>query len=257
MSHAIDRGYDVGVAALCIRNAQPLSKRLHASLGVNFDRRYLGFAGHLIPVILEEVTDMAFHYPVVVANGTSPFLAALVGLQERFCGFIRGASWLPTFKPPVCLRQTPFCVSQSSGAQTDSNILVDVDSPMLDDRFEQKLFDGSGLSSVCTDAVQAAVAYRNGIEKSHLFAFALKQLGLLQPFQADERLRNIEVARDLSFVSPDILSEPGARSALEALPDSLRSVVLACAASMANLEILALQKWYRSEQDHQRSRADL
>src|SRR6185369_8682924 len=81
-------------------------------------------------------------------------------------------------------------------------VCVDVDSPLVDELYSEKIITGTGLNPRAAEPLQAAKEFELGAAAAVTFARALEQSGLLQPLSAMPETADCLALRKLSMVSP-------------------------------------------------------
>ncbi|MDD3029594.1 MAG: SapC family protein [Alphaproteobacteria bacterium] len=167
-----------------------------------------------IPLLIEEFSTAAAHYPIVFADGELPVPAAVVGLQNDSNLFINAdGSWLQGAYLPAYVRRYPF-ILMDDPSNKQFVLCIDDTCPQLREDGEFPLFDGDQPSAFTKSAMEFCGALRRQGDATDDFVKAMKENNLL-------------VANNTEIIAPDgtrfrlsgfLVIDP---KKFEALPDNI------------------------------------
>jgi hypothetical protein len=246
------------IRAFLFKKLVPLSREHHERLGLNPTFSYNEHHFHWLPLALSEVQEAARHFPIAVSDTHTPMLAAIVGLHNKQCLFIdRSGKWTGGYMPAY-LRQMPFHVIRVRAPNGEAHpaVCVDVDSPLVDEIYPDKIIAGAGLNPRAAASLQAAKDFELGAAAAVAFARALEQSGLLLPLGAMPETADCLALRTLSMVSPARLrASPQALAPFAA--GNGAAAVQACAQSLSHIANLRRLQEERYAEQEAHMRADL
>jgi len=247
------------IKAFLFKRLVPLARGEHDQVGLSSRRSYSEHQFHWLPIVLSEVEHVACHFPIVLADTLTPMLAAVVGLHSRQSLFIdRHGNWTGGYLP-LYLRQMPFHIVRvrADGATALPAVCVDMDSPLVDESFADKIIAGGGLGSSSKDAIDAAKAFEQGAMATAAFAQALERSGLTTTLNALPETADCVALRALQALTPARLAQATATrlapfSSAGALP-----LLQACARSTLHFAALRQLQEQRYADQEAHLRADL
>ena len=252
-------GGQPAIAAFLFKRLVPLARGEHDRFGLTSHCTYNEYHFHWLPIATSEIIEVARHFPIVLADTQTPMLAAVVGLHRRQSLFIeRSGRWIGGYLP-LYLRQMPFHIVRvrSANAPAQPAVCLDVDSPLVDEIFPEKIIDGNRIGPAAQDALDAAKAFEQGALASAAFAQALERSGLASPLSAIPEAADCLSLRALKAVSPSHLREASPQALAPFDSAGVRPLLDACAQSIANFAALRrLQEQHYGEQEAH-LRADL
>ena len=227
----------------------PLSRSVHAHLGIDLNGGFAPYEWHLVPIVLSEVQRAAASYPIVVTNEREPQLCALIGLHPTRSLFLeRNGSWVGGHYVPLYFRQVPFFVSPAGPNQAPT-IHVDIDAPSIDECFADKIIVDGGINPKLNDRVSAATAVAAERNRTASFVNALGSAKLLRKLRSFSDYSTCSVASDLLAVAPGSQSGSLTRETVDTIQH--------CVASLGRIGSLRALQEARYAAEEQMDRPDL
>jgi len=178
-------------------NIQPLSSETHRQWSVAVED--YSFVSHMIsaPVLATEIPFAAGEFPVVFSatQREGEYIPlALMGLKENENLFLNEKGQFKSRYIPAFIRRYPFILGGDKG--NDSMALcIDVDSKAVikDGSKGRRLFDDKGEQTEhLKEVVEFLKDYHFRAEMTKAFCTRLHELGLLEPMQANIKLKGAE-----------------------------------------------------------------
>lgn len=178
-------------------NIQPLSSDVHLTWSV-FIEDY-SFVSHMIsaPVLATEIPFAAGEFPIVFSATQKEgeyIPLALMGIREGQNLMLNEQGRFTTRYIPAFIRRYPFVLGGEKGADAMA-LCIDVDSKSIikDGSKGRRLFQENGEQSQdLNEIVEFLKDYHVRAEMTKLFCARLHELGLLEPMQANIKLKGIE-----------------------------------------------------------------
>lgn len=248
-----------GISAFLFKRLVPLTRGEHEQVGLSSNHSFSEYHFHSLPIVMSEVADAVRHFPIVLADTQTPMLAAVIGLHRRQSLFIdRHGNWTGAYLP-LYLRQMPFHIVRIRGDSSPAQpaICVDLDSPLVDDAFPDKIIDGDHIGAASQSALAAAKEFEQGALATAAFAQALERSGLMQSLSAMPETADCVALRPLQAVSPARLRDATAQALAPFSTAGALSVLEACAQSTANFAALRQRQEQLYAEQEAHLRADL
>lgn len=250
---------EAGIKAFLFKRLVPLSRDEHERIGLSSHRSYREYHFQWLPIVVSEVVEAARHFPIILADTQKPMLGVVVGLHQRQSLFIdRHGNWTGGYLP-LYLRQMPFHIVKIRGASMAAQpaICLDMDSPLVDESFPDKIVEGDRLAASTQDQLAAAMQFEQDARASAAFADALERSGLTVPLSALPEAADCLALRSLQAVSAARLRETPSQSLAAIFTPGAQPILQACAQSTAHFATLR-QLQERSYADREAQlRADL
>lgn len=178
-------------------NIQPLSSDAHRTWSV-FIEDY-SFVSHMIsaPVLATEIPFAAGEFPIVFSATQKEgeyIPLALMGIREGQNLLLNEQGRFITRYIPAFIRRYPFVLGGEKGADAMA-LCIDVDSKSIvkDGSKGRRLFLENGEQSQdLSEIVEFLKDYHLRAEMTKLFCQRLHELGLLEPMQANIKLKGLE-----------------------------------------------------------------
>ena len=172
---------------LIYESAVPVSAARHGKMCLDPDRTYAFSAGvNAVPLMAVEFVRAATEYAIVfAATGEEVLPAAVLGVRpDQNLYLSADAHWQAKYIPAF-IRRYPFVFSASDDRKT-LTLCVDESHPGLNHEGRgQPLFGDDAKASAYTQQVLKFLQqYQAHFERTRLFCKRLKELGLLEPMQA-------------------------------------------------------------------------
>jgi hypothetical protein len=205
---------------LIYENAVPVSAERHRELWVKGGTSF-GFARDLnsVPLTLAEIPPAGAEYPVVFV-GENPMPVMLSGAREAENLYVDDAgSWTGRYVPAF-LRRYPFVFATPTDGKTYTLCIDESFGGCNREGRGEPLFDAEGRrTQFLENALEFTRLYQAQHELTLAFGRRLKVLELLEPMQAEFKLKN---GRQMRLTGFDVVS----RQKLKALPgDTLAELV--------------------------------
>lgn len=247
------------IKAFLFKQLVPLARGEHDALGLSSQRSYSEYNFHWLPLVASEIAAAAEHLPIVISDTQQPMLAAVVGLHKKQSLFIdRHGRWVSAYLP-LYLRQMPFQIVRLRAAAGPAQpvICVDIDSPLVDEVYPEKIIDGGQLSANATDALNAAREFEQGAAASAALAQAMERAGLTVSLAAVSEAADCLSLRALKAVSPTRLQQASPQALAPFANSGTMPLLESCARSIRNFAALRqLQEHHYADQEAH-LRADL
>lgn len=172
---------------LIYESAVPVSAARHGKMCLDPDRTYAFSAGvNAVPLMAVEFIRAATEYAIVfAATGEDVLPAAVLGVRpDQNLYLSADAHWQAKYIPAF-IRRYPFVFSTSTDGKT-LTLCIDESYPGLNrDGLGQRLFGDDGQPAPYVDAVLKFLQeYQAQFERTRQFGKRIKELGLLEPLQA-------------------------------------------------------------------------
>jgi hypothetical protein len=213
---------------LFYENATPVSSQRHQQWSIDVGNDY-GFTRRTnsVPLMAVEFPNAALEYTIVFAGGEDAVMpAAILGVQNDTNLYVDDqgkwhAKYLPAF-----VRRYPFVFSSNDNGATFTLCIDEAFSGVnQDDRGSRLFADGGERTEYLENVLKFLQDYQNEFQRTQLFCKKLQELGLLEPMQAQIKLRSgqqmsltgfMTVNRNkLNALEPDKLSELARKGILE------------------------------------------
>ncbi len=182
-----------------------LAKSQHADLGLSRAERPYDFARFVqaIPLVVAEISSAQKHYPIVFADLDNPAPLAIVGLFEDLNLFVGDdGKWNRWSYIPSYLRRHPFAFA--SGTDENFAVVVDRAAAVVSDDPEYPFFNGDDLSENAQALVDFCGQYEAERTRTKTFCTRLKELELLTPQKAAQRIDSDDEQLIANYVAVDI-----------------------------------------------------
>jgi hypothetical protein len=172
---------------LIYESAVPMSAARHGGMSLEPSANYGFSAGvNAVPLMAIEFIRAATEYAIVFTTAGEDVLpAAVLGVRQDQNLFLSAdAQWKAKYIPAF-IRRYPYVFSASSDGKT-LTLCIDESHPGLNrDNRGERLFGDDGKPSAYTNQVLKFLQeYQAHFERTRLFGRRLKELGLLEPMQA-------------------------------------------------------------------------
>jgi len=213
---------------LFYENATPVSSQRHQQWSIDVGNDY-GFTRRTnsVPLMAVEFPNAALEYTIVFAGGEDAVMpAAILGIQNDTNLYVDDqgkwqAKYLPAF-----VRRYPFVFSSNDNGATFTLCIDEAFSGVNQDDRGRRLFaDGGERTEYLENVLKFLQDYQKEFQRTQLFCKKLQELGLLEPMQAQIKLRSgqqmsltgfMTVNRNkLNALEPDKLSELARTGILE------------------------------------------
>lgn len=175
-------------------NLTAIDYHSHKHLRINPEAAELhGAELNMIPVVVDEFTNLAVQYPIVIAKNeeTGQFsLSALLGFEQHENLYWHNGQWQGLYLP-LQIRRQPFFIGNAAKENEDEKLVVciDTDSPTIvanDNQQEpeklQSLFDHTGNESPYFETAKHSLSQLvQGEFDNKNFLHELQALELIQP----------------------------------------------------------------------------
>ncbi len=173
---------------LIYESAVPVSSARHRTAAVEPQKGYGFSAGiNAVPLMAVEFLPAATEYAIVfTAAGDEVIPAVVLGIRsDQNLYLSQDAQWQAKYIPAF-IRRYPFVFSNSADGKT-LTLCIDESYPGLNrDGAGQRLFGDDGQPAPYVDAVLKFLQeYQAQFERTRQFGKRIKDLGLLEPMQAD------------------------------------------------------------------------
>lgn len=173
---------------LIYETAVPLNAGRHGDVSLDAQPTYAFSAGiNAVPLMAVELMRAADEYAVVFTAGNDDVMpAAVLGIRSDQNLYLSAdAQWQATYIPAF-IRRYPFVFSASTDGQTLTLCIDETHSGVNREGRGQRLFDDERQPSTYTqDVLKFLQDYQMQFERTRLFGRRLKDLGLLEPMQAE------------------------------------------------------------------------
>ena len=186
--------YPVAKQLMIYDNIQPLSSEAHRHWAIAVED--YNFVSHLIssPVLATEIPFAAGEFPIVFSatqrEGEYVPLA-LMGIKEGENLFVNEKGQFGSRYIPAFIRRYPFVLGGDKGADSMA-LCIDADSKAIvqDGSKGRRLFDDNGEQTQhLKDVLEFLKDYHFRAEMTKVFCTRLHELGLLEPMQANIKLK--------------------------------------------------------------------
>ena len=183
----------------------PLDPANHGKFGLkrNFD---LSFAAgvNAVPLNMIELPQACHHYPIAFSPDEHATPVALLGVRDNENLFVNDkGEWDKDVYVPAYVRRYPFIFSEVPG-QDKLTLCVDMNERIINEKAEQKFFDGTQPSQLSQNALEFCKSYHAAAKQTFAFGQALAKSGLLVERVADV---NIGSGKRISFSGFKIIDE--------------------------------------------------
>ncbi|HIF24998.1 MAG TPA: sapC family protein [Micavibrio sp.] len=172
---------------LFYKNPVPLDTKKHVELGLVKDFG-LGFTKQVnaVPINMIEMPQICHFYPIAFSPDENATPVALLGLRDNENLFLNDKNqWAANSYIPAYIRRYPFIFSEVPG-NDQLTLCVDMDDKLVNDKSEQKFFDGEGKpTQLAQNALEFCKSYHAAAQQTAEFSKALAQSGLLVERQAE------------------------------------------------------------------------
>lgn len=173
---------------LIYETAVPLSPARHGDVWLDTKGNYAFSAAiNAVPLMAAEFAAAAAEYAIIFTPaGDDVMPAAVLGLQDRQNLYLSAdAQWKARYVPAF-IRRYPFVFSASPDGKT-LTLCIDETYPGVNREGRgERLFGADGQASAFTqNALKFAQEYQAQFERTRLFGRRLKELGVLEPTQAN------------------------------------------------------------------------
>lgn len=173
---------------LIYETAVPLNAGRHGDVSLDAQPTYGFSAGiNAVPLMAVELVRAADEYAVVFTAGDDDVMpAAVLGIRgDQNLYLSADATWQARYIPAF-IRRYPFVFSASADGQT-LTLCIDETHPGVNREGRgQRLFDDERKPSTFTqDVLKFLQDYQMQFERTRVFGRRLKELGLLEPMQAE------------------------------------------------------------------------
>lgn len=185
---------------LFYKSIELLDSNKHAQLGLSARQDVYSFAAtsNIIPVVVNEITFVIAHYPLVFVmeeGATVPALVALVGNGDGNNQFVSATgAWRDQTYIPAWVRRYPFILVNQNAESPNAALAFDPSSELLSDQHPVKLLQ----EGQATEALNGVLAFQRNmaasLEATAAMSKALLEAGVLEP-------------ASLTFKAPDATSE--------------------------------------------------
>lgn len=166
---------------LLYRRPEILNAPQHGALTLKPTGKF-GFAAKVncVPVVLEEMSKLVAHYPVIFTTGEEPLLMAATGLRNDENLYVDAeGTWEPETYIPAYVRRYPFILTEmpdkkfALAAETgDADFFSAGGAP---------LFADGKPTQVAADAFRFCDSFQKSFEETREFCKAIRDAGLLEP----------------------------------------------------------------------------
>ena len=175
---------------LIYERAAPITARRHRDWSVAPTRDF-SFVREVnsLPLVASEFLSAAQEYAIVFAGeGEAIMPSAIFGIGQENAFVAADGRWTGRYVPAF-LRRYPFVFSRSEDGSTFT-LCIDEDYPGLNEEGRgERLFDSQGERTQYLETMLAFTReYQAQFERTRLFCAKLRDLGLLEPAQAQFRL---------------------------------------------------------------------
>lgn len=191
---------------LFYENAKPVSAKTHGDISVRGADYSFARKVNSVPLTAIEFAAAAAHYPIVFAGSDDRVMPAVIlgarGAENYFIE--QDNQWRPNTYVPAFVRRYPFVFSlDSEGKNFILNIDENYEGVNRDGRGE-RLFDSDGKqTSYLQGILRFLQEYQGQFRRTEAFCKRLKDLGLLQPMQAQFSLADGEKRSLSGFMAVD------------------------------------------------------
>ncbi len=172
---------------LIYESAVPVSSARHSAWFVEVGGSY-AFARHVnsLPLMAVEFPNAAVEYPIIFAGDDDSIMPAVIlGLRTGENLFVGDADQWAGKYVPAFARRYPFVFSRSDDGNTFTLCIDESFKGLNRDSRGAALFDAEGKPTAYVQNVLAFLQeYQAQFERTQAFCRKLKQLGLLDPMQA-------------------------------------------------------------------------
>ena len=234
---------------------EPLSKELHASLGVTQMETPFGFArtAHVAPLTVTEFALAALSFPVIfVGDNRQP--VAVLGLNQGENLFTNDqGSWDYDAYVPAYIRRYPFVLAEDKDADR-MIVCIDRSAPMISDKPQLPFFDKGEPTEITTNAIEFCNNYETERRRTESFVDMLKALDLFEvkealftPRNADGSAGEPQRIADYFAVSEEKLGKLPADKLVELRDNGALQQIYAHLTSLVGWDRLIVKAMYRAE----------
>lgn len=183
---------------------QVLNSNEHRDIRVVVERgAEYGDNSHIVPVVADELRNLALEYPVVLVKDPDSGrygLCALLGFDQGENLYLDGNDWDAAYIP-VHVRRQPFALTytaEKDGKPDPSSlaISVDMDSQRISQDQGERLFEEDGSQSEFLNSMQELLAGLGpAMAGTNVFIDTLDQHSLIEPAQLDVQFAGGEKRR--------------------------------------------------------------
>ena len=229
---------------LFYKKVVPLNKALHGDLYVEPVTSYKHASGiNSVYIAAIEFLKASKEYPIVFGNSSdgSIFPVVLLGLknnQNLYLG--KKGDWLGDYIPAY-VRRYPFILATDAGNGNTFAVCIDESYPGFNkDKKGQRLFDDKNEETkLLKQSVEFLKDYQNHIQLTALFCNNIKELGLIEPMQANiEKSGKKQVLGGFMCVNRSRLQALAPDKLSELMKSDQLELIFAHLNSLTNLEKL-------------------
>lgn len=173
---------DAPKQALFFHDPQLLSLDRHAQAGLRRERRF-DFAkeANSIPVVVDEMAEVARSYPIVFSQDPVPMPVAVLGLRNQNLFVDEAGAWDPNHHVPFYAQKYPFAlVALGEGAQFA--LCVDEASAQYQDaQPDMPFYQQDQATPFAQEALETCRKYQDAHGRTQAFARAIAANDLLAP----------------------------------------------------------------------------
>lgn len=184
-----------------------------------------GEAAHIVPVVADELSNLALEYPIVLVKDKESgrfSMCAILGFEKGENLFLDGEVWDSTYVP-IHVRRQPFSLSYTAEKDGDPDpaslvISVDMASNRIQDKDGERLFNEDGSHSDFLKRVNVMLAELGpAATATEAFIDALASHELIEPSQLNvqfpggdnKRFEGLYAVHEdkLSMIEGDVLAD--------------------------------------------------
>lgn len=227
----------------------PLDKNVHAKTRVLTGRgEQFGENKHLVPIIADEVNNLALEYPIcfIKNNATGQFgLQVMLGFEPEENLFLEGENWQATYIPLHLLRQ-PFMVAvnveEGTLPSADNTVItINMESTRVQQEQGEALFDEQGNASPFLDNINHMLSNLvNGMVRTDKFIETLLAHQLIEEVHVNVTFEGEQPKRfeGIYTVSEKTLTELDAKTLQQLNSKGYLQACYVILASMGNMQKL-------------------
>lgn len=195
----------------------------------------------------DEFRNLQAHYPILfkLNQERSEFLClAMFGFQTGENLFLKGGAWDARYVP-LAMDIQPFMIGLPQGEDEDRKVVLDLDSPRVNEGEGRRLFDEFGMPTAYLESVSRKLDYLDGgFSRSQDFIAVLRKYELLEPLTIDITLKDGSQNKLIGFhaIHEEKLSSLDAAALHDIHAQGYLQPIYMALASMSNLVDLIERK---------------
>lgn len=175
----------------------------HKDVRISTERSYeMGDGAMCCVTFPQEFRNLQAHYPVLfqmTPDRSGYVCLALLGFENGENLFLENGGWTARYIP-LSMDIHPFLIGVPSHENEDPKVVIDMDSPRLQEGEGNRLFDEAGMPTTYLENISTKLAYLDeGFRNATDYCATLQKFALLEPLSIDITLRDGSKNRLMGF----------------------------------------------------------